>query len=233
MLEKLILKCYNIPRRKNKHVHGLFHPISCGHARPIEINQPYLWYGCYFFYSGRKGIYRRADRRVQKDRQSYSRSERGPKETALEISIPKIVIDSCVYFTAADSPHGNSGKLIRLARKKGIKLYISDHILNETIRNLRAKSTLRACERHSRNLSYLHPEKNPPRESLIKAYEPFIGKEDAPVLALATYTQADFLITLNTKDFINNPKLELLDLPFRCITPGNFIVLMGEELVRS
>ncbi|GAG50105.1 unnamed protein product, partial [marine sediment metagenome] len=173
------------------------------------------------------------NQRVRQIRQNNPRSKKSSIKTQVKLFSPKVVIDSSVYFTAAKSPYGNSGELINLARKKKIKVFISDYILDETIENLRKKSTPKACERHSRNISYIHPEKFSPEETLIQTYTPFIEKDDAPILALASFVQTDFLITLNTKHFIKNPKLELLDLPFRCITPGNFIVLMGKKRVRS
>ena len=235
MLERLHLMCYNLPRRKNNYVYYSFYSTSSGYRRPLEFNQLCSCFRKDFSYSGKtsQNIFGQTNQRVRQIRQNNPRSKKSSSKTQVKLFSPKVVIDSNVYFTAAKSPYGNSGELINLARRKKIKVFISDYILNEAIENLRIKSTTNACKRHSKNISYIHPKKFLPQETLIQAYNAFIEKDDAPILALASFIKADFLITLNTKHFIKNPKLELLDLPFKCITPGNFIVLMGKKKVRS
>lgn len=122
ILEKLRSMCYNPQRRKNNDVYLLFYSTSIGYKRSLGLGQFYPSLGSYFEYSRRaQNIFGRTNQRVRKNRQNNSRSKRGPDKTSVKISLPKIVINSSVYFTAAKSPYGNSGKLIVLARRKKLK----------------------------------------------------------------------------------------------------------------
>jgi predicted nucleic acid-binding protein len=55
----------------------------------------------------------------------------------------------------------------------------------------------------------------------IKAVIPWVGKDDAPILAAAIKSRADYLVTWNTRDFMSSkvPK----DLSIKIRTPGEFV----------
>ena len=62
-----------------------------------------------------------------------------------------------------------------------------------------------------------------PSPKIMKQYLGSIDSEDIPILAGAASTRADFLLTLDRKDFLNNKVLKHKRLTFKIMTPGNFI----------
>ncbi|MBI3443182.1 PIN domain-containing protein [Candidatus Woesebacteria bacterium] len=207
---------YNSTKRKYhrlRWIHKLYHPF--GKDCKLATNYP--------------NLLRPRNIGIQGTGQIYYKGKRGIGKTSENEEITKVVLDSSVLFTAADHPGGDSAEIIQLTKRKLIKVFLSRYILDETINNLREKSTPQACTRHNRNVSTLHSETLEPSDRLIEGYKNFINPKDAPVLALARVTDSDFLVTLDIKHFINNPMLEKLDLPFKIITPGKFILSLKEK----
>jgi predicted nucleic acid-binding protein len=64
--------------------------------------------------------------------------------------------------------------------------------------------------------------------------EPWFGitaDKDVPVIVSAINGKADFLVTGDTKDF--GPLMGREDLPYRVLTPTEFVVLAGEVLAQQ
>ena len=57
----------------------------------------------------------------------------------------------------------------------------------------------------------------------IHMLENFLVLKDIPILAGALFSKAEFLITLDKRDFLDNKKLTNLNLPFKILNPENFI----------
>ena len=55
----------------------------------------------------------------------------------------------------------------------------------------------------------------------IHAAIPWVGKDDAPILAAALRSRADYLVTWNTRDFMT-PRMPK-DLAVKIRTPGGFV----------
>jgi putative PIN family toxin of toxin-antitoxin system len=135
----------------------------------------------------------------------------------------KIFIDSSVLVAASASKNGASAFILGLCRKEKIKGLVSSDVIKEAQKNVNLKLGHLEKERLTFYLKksnlYLLPD--PEVESIYEC-EAVIEKKDAPVLAAALNSQADFLITLDRKHFLNQKVANFIK-PMEILTPGDFI----------
>ena len=95
--------------------------------------------------------------------------------------------------------------------------------MREADRNLRVKASAKNAKTFRRFLNETRlriiP---PPTEAEISYYEPFIHPKDAPVLAAAVKSKAEFLITLDRRHFLTPRVLSKVD-KLKIMIPGDFI----------
>jgi len=133
----------------------------------------------------------------------------------------RLFIDSSVLFAAALSPSGGSFRLLREARERNIKLFITPYVIGEVDEGLRNRYP-EALEIFRSFLIHfpIHLMRNP---SASRVYEcaNILPWEDAPILAGAITTKANHLITLDKKHFLIPLKKQKLTVEI--LTPGDFI----------
>jgi putative PIN family toxin of toxin-antitoxin system len=137
----------------------------------------------------------------------------------------RVFIDANCLIAAVLSPTGGSFALIEKAFKGEFELYLSEYVLEETFSVLKEKypQNLIIFNLLIGKIKYkLLPE---PTQKEVEGVIQYIDFKDAPVLAAAIKGKVDFLITLDKKHFIENPKLKKMKLPFKIMSPGDFLEL--------
>lgn len=135
---------------------------------------------------------------------------------------PKIFLDSSIIVAAVLSSRGGSFHLFQEAKLKKIEIYISDFVFTEVVRVLQKK--------YPANLSLFYKLisdvpinfiKDPSQKSVAALFK-FINPDDAPILASALKSRANFLITLDRKHFLTKT-IEQEHLPIIMLIPQEFL----------
>lgn len=142
-------------------------------------------------------------------------------------------MDANIFFAAAGSLQGGSAFVLELGKRQKFEVVTVSHALLEAERNIRSKLGEKYLARHHQNLLELKPIIQSiaavPTEKLVE-FEKFIPMKDIPILVGAILSNAQFLITLDRRDFLENRRLRSLPLPFDIITPGDFLKQYLNEL---
>ena len=135
----------------------------------------------------------------------------------------KVFLDANVIFSSIISASGGSAYIIELAKKKKLKLISSRLALKEVQRNLREKredSDIIKFYDLLAEIEILLIDTN--RLRAKKEHASLMGEKDAPILAAALASKAEFLLTLDKKHFLNS-KVAKANLPIKIVPPGEFI----------
>jgi len=143
--------------------------------------------------------------------------------------VTRLFLDASVWIAAAGSTTGGSAMILELCRRGKVRVVASRFVLLEAERNTRAKLGRTALLRFYREIASLDVEviETPTRHE-IDAQSRIIDSKDAHVLAAAVNARADFLLTLDRKDFMTSKVLHA-GLPLRIMTPGDFLRLWLEK----
>lgn len=135
-------------------------------------------------------------------------------------------LDANVWFSAAHSLSGGSFLIAHLAKKKLIKVYANNHVLQEAERNLLLKSPDKLADYYLL-LSEVAPVivGNNVFGDIELQIKRAVPESDIPVLAGAVLSQADYLITLDKRDIANERVRKHL-WPFRIVLPGEFLKIL-------
>lgn len=131
-------------------------------------------------------------------------------------------LDANIFVAAAASQQGGSALLLEAAKKHRLEIVSSRLALLEAERNIQKKFPSRVLDRFHRLLREvpLLIVPSPPAEE-VRRYHPLIHEKDAPILAAAVSSRADFLVTLDRRDFMS-AKLRRASMPLRMVTPREF-----------
>lgn len=138
----------------------------------------------------------------------------------------QVFLDANVFFAAAGSPSGGSAFVLELAKQDKFKVVTTTHALLEAERNIENKLGKSCILRHYQNLLDVRPIVQPIDPAVLKRIsqlEKLLPLKDAPILLGAILSNADFLLTLDRKDFIDNEKLKEIEFSFKIMTPGEFL----------
>lgn len=144
----------------------------------------------------------------------------------------KVFLDANIYFAGADSPGGGSGLLLSLAKSKQLKVVTILQVLLEAERNINKKCETIALRRHYQNILEIKPDieiMQEITEGESKLLKLMLPQKDIPVLLGAIQSGAPYFITLDKKHFLQNERLQKLDLPFKIVTPGEFIQMFLDK----
>ncbi len=133
-----------------------------------------------------------------------------------------VFLDANVIFAACHSQSGGSAFIINLARLGDLKIVTSRLALKEAEKNLRIKSTEEALDRfyqlHGLGIDLVESDRMVAKQKFGK----LVSDKDAPILASAIKSKANFLMTLDKKHFLSL-KVRAVKLPINNVTPGEFI----------
>lgn len=136
---------------------------------------------------------------------------------------PKAFVDSNVVIAGLGSFRGASHEVLRLGQQKKVRLLISRYALGEIEKVLQKKlphlapiflSLLKAKP--------FHLVKDPPEAKVKIAAKMLRDPEDAPLLAAAIETEANYFLTLDKRHFLQNQAV--LQIPkLRVLSPAEFL----------
>lgn len=141
-------------------------------------------------------------------------------------NLPKVFLDSSVLFSLVYSDKGAAWAIFNLGKENKIKVIVSRYVTEEVTEVLWEKLP-EAINLYLRLISQIQIIKRSNRVQVKKFINLIEDKNDAPILADATYEKANYLITLDKKHFIKNKKLSKV-VKFQIITPGEFMKLYRE-----
>ena len=132
-----------------------------------------------------------------------------------------VFLDTSALLAGLISSKGAAREILSGGEIKLFEILVSSQVLLEADRNIENKfphllneyrAHMRACEPTL---------VDDPTPTQVKVAVPFVGADDAPILAAALNAEAEFLVTWNTRDFMTSkvPK----DLSLRILNPGEFI----------
>jgi predicted nucleic acid-binding protein len=140
----------------------------------------------------------------------------------------RVFLDASVLFSAAHSQSGASREILRSALRREIVAVVSRHVVEEARRNLLRKAPT-AVEAFEQLMELLSPEIAPnPSLSQLRAAASYINLKDAPVLAAALGAKVDYLLTLDRRHFIDNPKVAQ-ESGLTPLTPDNLLAILRRE----
>lgn len=141
----------------------------------------------------------------------------------------RVFLDTSALIARMASPKGASNMILALAEAEAIDLAVSEEVLVEAERNLQEKLA-RAIPEYRRFLASCPLEKiaAPSPEDVAAARE-IIHLKDAPILAAAMVTQADYLATLDREHFIDGPEVARKS-GLRIGTVGDFLTWLRSQL---
>lgn len=144
----------------------------------------------------------------------------------------KVFFDSSALFAGVFSPTGGARLILKLAEGRHLRLIVSQQVLAETERSLRAKAP-EVLGRYALLLQEVNVEivPDPEPEELTPYIALLPHREDVPILVAALKAEADYLVTLNRKHFLEVPGLmEKTELQMG--TPGDFIAWYREHWLK-
>ncbi|OGZ55059.1 MAG: hypothetical protein A3H64_03695 [Candidatus Ryanbacteria bacterium RIFCSPLOWO2_02_FULL_45_11c] len=144
----------------------------------------------------------------------------------------KVFLDANVFVAAAGSLKGGSAFILQLSKNSEFEIVTVAQALIEAERNVAAKLGVNALGQHHKNLLEIPLQLQPISDiSLeeIAMLEKLVPMKDVPILLGALQSKAHFLITLDRRDFVDNPKLSAHEMPFQIVTPGAFLASFLQE----
>lgn len=147
----------------------------------------------------------------------------------MENSTPlKVFLDTSALIAGIASAKGSAREILRLAEIKMIDIVVSKQVIVEADRNIESKlnEMLADYREYIKDLSPELATDPSPRE--IKKYASLINKDDAPILAAAELSGADYLVTWDRKHFISGRLKD--NVKIKVVTPGEFMREFSEYI---
>jgi len=144
-----------------------------------------------------------------------------------------IFFDSSALIAGIVSTQGASRALLLLAEDKKILITVSEQVIAEVERNIARKAPkavpfareliLRA------NIRIL---RDPHVEEVLQRQDWMSHPADVPILVAAVLARVDYLVTLNTKHFIDDPEVSRR-CGLRIGTPGDALAWVRDQLSKA
>lgn len=142
----------------------------------------------------------------------------------------KLFLDSSALFAGIASPNGAARVLLLLGETRRVSLIVSEQVIAETERAVARKLPASLNEARQAILkSGALIQADPPVEAVTARLGWMDHAADVPILVAAMQAEADFLVTLNRKHFIDNPRVATLS-GLRIGTPGDALAWIRARL---
>ncbi|MEK6691195.1 MAG: PIN domain-containing protein [Nitrospirota bacterium] len=139
---------------------------------------------------------------------------------------PKVFLDTSALIVGIASSKGAARAVLQLAEIGLIEVIVSRQVIVETDRNIEEKLPEMLNE-YREFIELLAPVLiNDPRQKDVSKYLKVINLDDAPILASAVTSGADFLVTWDKKHFIS--KNIRIHSSLKIVTPGEFLKYFKE-----
>ena len=143
----------------------------------------------------------------------------------------RVFLDTSVPFAAVLSETGDSRLILKLGEAGAVRLWVGPRVLQE------ADSVLARKAPDSKALFALLLDRAqvavgppPDEEALAQARAVVDYPPDAHILAEALVTEVNYLVSLDRKHLVGNPRAS--ELPFPIGTPGDFLVWFRQHLTQ-
>lgn len=140
----------------------------------------------------------------------------------------KVFLDTSALIAGIASSKGSAREALRLAEAGLIDVFVSRQVVVEADRNIEAKLPELIKEYRAFMKVFEPVLVDDPSVKEIKKFLRFINPGDAPILAAAVSSGADYLITWDKKHFIT-PKVKSYA-GIKIITPGDFLKEFLEDI---
>jgi len=143
-----------------------------------------------------------------------------------------LFFDSSALIAGIISDKGAARALLLLAEDRKLKISVSDQVIVEVERNIAKKipkilHVAREMIRESNIIIFKDPSKEEVRD-----YLNWIDHNaDVPILVSAINAHVDYLVTLNTKHFLNDPQVTFRS-GLRIGTPGDALSWVREQMTK-
>ncbi len=133
----------------------------------------------------------------------------------------KVFLDTSTVIAGLASSRGAAKEVLYLAEIRLIKIFISKQVIVEADRNIKSKlpEMLNEFRGYIKILSLVLVDD--PTIEKTNRYSSFMNRNDAPILAAAISSGADYLVTWDRKHFIK--KRSSLTVKIKIVTPGEFL----------
>lgn len=144
----------------------------------------------------------------------------------------EVFFDSSALIAGIVSTQGAARALLLLAEDKKFQISVSEQVITEVERNI-ARKAPRAVP-FARELilrANIRILRDPQLSEILEHQDWISHPADVPILVVAARARVDFLATLNTKHFIDDPEVaQPSGLPIG--TPGDALVWVREKLAK-
>lgn len=142
---------------------------------------------------------------------------------------PEVILDSSVIISALHSSTGASAEILKLAEKGRVDVLAPRCLVKEITQVLGRKFPPAIPGFHELiENEILRPREDPARVYLSKAKGIIKDPKDAPILAFAMEAKVDYLITLDRKDFIDDPSVSKKS-KLKILTPASFVKFLKSQ----
>jgi predicted nucleic acid-binding protein len=141
-----------------------------------------------------------------------------------------IFFDSSALIAGIVSAEGAARALLLLAEDEKILINVSEQVIAEVERNI-ARKTPKAVP-FARELilrANIRILRDPQIAEILQHQDWISHPVDVPILVVAARARVDFLVTLNSKHFIDDPEVSLRS-GLRIGTPGDALAWVREQL---
>ena len=144
-----------------------------------------------------------------------------------------LFFDSSAFIAGIISDKGAARALLLLSEDKRISISVSEQVIVEVERNIAKKIPkilylTREFIRETNLIIHKDPNKNEVDEHLNWINHP----ADVPILVSAMKAKVDFLVTLNTKHFLDDPQVTLKS-GLRIGTPGDALACVRHQMTKT
>jgi predicted nucleic acid-binding protein len=143
-----------------------------------------------------------------------------------------LFLDSSALIAGIVSAQGAARALLLLAEDEKILLTVSEQVIAEVERNLARKAprSLPFARELIRSAN-LRIVRDPPVEEVQAHLDWIAHPADAPILVAAVRARVDFLVTLNTRHFVDDPEVARRS-GLRIGRPGDALAWVRAELAK-
>jgi len=144
-----------------------------------------------------------------------------------------IFFDSSALIAGVISAQGAARALLLLAEDEKILITVSEQVITEVERNI-ARKAPKAVQfvREMILRANIRILRDPQIEEVLEHQDWISHPADVPILVVAARARVDFLATLNTKHFINDPEVARRS-GLRIGTPGDALAWVREQLSKT
>jgi predicted nucleic acid-binding protein len=145
---------------------------------------------------------------------------------------PRVFLDTSVLFAAVLSETGGSRLILKLGESGAVGLWVGSRVLKE------AEAVLNRKAAQSKSTFALLLDQaevsvgpSPDQAALSQARAVVTYPSDAHILGEALAAEVDYLVSLDRKHLVGNPRAS--DLPFPIGAPGDFLAWVREHLQKG